>query len=230
MSRCLAKVKECAESLNKENLNKENLNKVNLEHKKLLFKMQFDLSLGFALMSIEDKDRPAFIKSVEESLGKKISLSEEDIIKRSVATHMVVTKYNLQYKENNSQLKSGKNMPLNETEKKVKGYLNYVDISNLDNAVDQLLEKAEFKQYYAMHKDLYIDKFDATSGELSYLNMEINAELHKGYQDVYWIIHPELKPKEKIEEIPLKKVNKKTTKKTINKAINKATNKATKKK
>ena len=219
LSRCLVSVKGFADQIKEENLNiLKNANR------KPLLKMQFDLGLGFSLMSIQGGDRPDFIRSIEEQMGKKITLSEDELMKRSIAAHLVITKYNLNYRENNSKLNPPKSKPLNELEKKVKGYLEHVDISNLDNAVDRLMESPEFKQYHTMYKALYQEKFIGLSGGLTFFNMEMNEQLFKGYPEIVWIIHPELKPKKKLEEIPLKKVNlknkknnkKKDTKKTQN--------------
>lgn len=185
-----------------------------LKEWKPYYKTKYDMLLGYAIFGLEDKDKEAFRDSIEELTGKKIDMDNDTLIKRALASNMVMTKATcldtIKQAERNPKKKVSSG-----TYELLEG-LKYVEASPFDEAVDHLLNNDVFDDFFEKFKDdisvtgrlnspgVAIPDFDQTKKMLE----TYNKELYKK--------HPQLAPKPEPDKVngKAKKNNKAPMKKS----------------
>ena len=166
--------------------------------------MNYEVALGYGLYSVKPEDKENFKKEIEELTGTKITLSDDELLKRAIASDLVVTKASC-----SSKIEKAKKNPKEKVHKNTQELfdsLKHIEIMPFDKAVNNLLKNDTFESFYKSYKDdFYLKDMYKTPG-VPNLDFEGAKGMVNSYNKALYKIHPELQP-------PKQKEVKKTEKK-----------------
>ena len=132
----------------------------------------FDAAVAFALLGTKTTDREKMKQDIEETTGRKLQGSDDDLIRRGVASHLVLSAKGVRSIKEADQ--SAGEMQMYDATKDM-------DLTDLSKAVENLAEKQVFKNFCKHNRNLLVPKDVLYTPEIPLPSPEKTADIFEDY-------------------------------------------------
>ncbi|SEG11434.1 hypothetical protein SAMN04487934_10822 [Eubacterium ruminantium] len=171
---------------------KEAFDKISPANNNPYYTMKYEMLLGYGLFTVKPESKDAFKKDIEDLTGTKITLSDEALLKRAIASDLIITKATCEDKINKA--KNDPKLKAVEGVKKLFEDLKHIEIRPFDQAVNNLLNNDTFETFFQSYKEeFHLNNMFQHPGVPTPDSKE-TAKMIKAYNKALYKKHPELEP------------------------------------
>ena len=148
--------------------------------------LRFDAALGFAINSLRPEDRAELRDKMSKVTGKELG-SDEELMKRSVASLMINSKLSLlkEKEKNNNKLEKAEQVHLD--------CMKDIKLETPKNYVNDLMNSAEFKHFYEKNREDIYDLLKPEKPEIGVPGKPAMNRLIGFFGKACLDVHPERK-------------------------------------